>query len=287
MKDIFKRKNNTSKKDYGHVFVLAGSAGFTGAAYLTAQAALLSGSGLVTLGIPRSLNIIFAKKFVEVMTRPLPETKAKTLSSRAFGEIKKFCEKADVLAIGPGLSRNKETQVLVRKIVKNIKLPRVIDADGLNALAGHLDILPATGNWELGTVLTPHEGEMARLLGKTPKFVHANRKDIAKAFAKKYNVVLVLKGHRSIVTGPDGEVYINKTGNPGMATGGTGDVLTGIIAGFMGQGLPAFEAAKLGVYIHGLAGDLAAKEKGEISLIATDLLKALPVILHRREKMLA
>ncbi|MCX5715438.1 MAG: NAD(P)H-hydrate dehydratase [Candidatus Omnitrophica bacterium] len=292
MKNIFRRKKNTSKKDYGHVFVLAGSAGFTGAAYLTAQAALLSGSGLVTLGIPESLNVILAKKLTEVMTKPLPETKAQALSVKAFLEIKKFCKKMNALAIGPGLSKNKETQNLVRKIVRTIKLPMVIDADALNALTEHLNILLATsavggsafggGNWESGTVLTPHEGEMARLIGESTKYIQANRKKVAKAFAKKYNVVLVLKGSRTIVANSQGSIYINRTGNPGMATGGTGDVLTGIIASFIGQGLSLYEAAKLGVYVHGLAGDIVAKEKGQLSLTATDLLKALPEVLKKK-----
>ena len=282
---ILKRKANSHKGDYGHVFVIAGSAGLTGAAYLTSQAAILSGSGLVTLGIPKSLNTIMARKLTEVMTKLLPETKSRSLSKKAFGEIKKFSEKADVLAIGPGLSCNKETQTLVRKIVSSVKLPKVIDADGLNALVEHLNILKGIRDTGYGIrlVLTPHEGEMARLINKTRDFVHKNRKKVAKEFSKKYNVILVLKGHRTVVAGPEGRTYINKTGNPGMASGGVGDVLTGIIASLIGQGLSGFDAAKLGVYAHGLAGDLAAKEKGQFSLIATDLLNKLPLVLRKLE----
>lgn len=285
LRAIFKRRPDSHKGDYGHVFVLAGSAGLTGAAYLTSQAALLSGSGLVTLGIPKSLNPVMARKLTEVMTRPLPETKDQSLSAKAFSEISAFCAKANVLAIGPGLSQNKETQALIRKVITRIRLPRVIDADGLNALAGHSSLLLRTKNRELITVLTPHTGEIARLISKSVAFVQKNRKRLAKEFAKKYNVALVLKGHRTIVADPKGRIYINKTGNPGMASGGVGDVLTGIIASFIGQGLSGFDAAKLGVYIHGLAGDLAAREKGELSLIARDLLNKLPDVLKNIKRM--
>jgi len=261
------------------VFVLAGSLGLTGAAYLTSQAALLSGSGLVTLGIPKSLNVIVAKKLIEVMTRPLPETKAKSLSKKSYVEINKFCQKIDVLALGPGLSQNKETQQLIRKVIASIDLPMVIDADGINALVGHLNML---GSQEL--ILTPHPGEMARLIGKTVSFVRKNRKTLAKSFAKKYNVTLILKGHHTIVASPQGKTYLNRTGNAGMASGGVGDVLTGIVASFIGQGLTMFDSAKLGVHIHGLAGDIAARKKGKISLIASDLLHELPDILRKKEK---
>ncbi len=276
IKRIFKRRPDSHKGDYGHVFVLAGSAGLTGAAYLTAQAALLSGSGLVTLGIPKSLNPIMARKLTEVMTTPLQETKAQSLGLKAFPEIKIVSDKIDVIAIGPGLSQNKETQALIRKIISTIDKPMVIDADGLNALVGHLNILPTA-------ILTPHPGEMARLIGKSVAYVQKNRKTVAKNFAKKYNVTLVLKGHRTIAVNPGNKIYVNKTGNPGMASGGVGDVLTGIIASFLGQGLSAFDAARLGVCVHGLAGDLAAKEKGQLSLTASALLNKLPEVLHKLE----
>ena len=282
-RNIFKRDKNTHKGDYGHVFVLAGSVGMTGAAYLTSQAALLSGSGLVTLGIPSSLNSIVARKLVEVMTRPLPETKAQTLSRKAFSEVKKFSKKIDVVAIGPGLSQNKETQALIRRVVSEIDKPMVIDADGINALAGHTNILRNTQYAIRNTILTPHPGEMARLIGKTGAFARKNRKKVAKDFVKKYNVTLVLKGHHTVVAAPNKKLYINKTGNPGMASGGVGDVLTGIIASFLGQGLSAFDAARIGVYVHGLAGDMAAKETGQSSLTATALLNKLPEVLRKQE----
>jgi NAD(P)H-hydrate epimerase len=227
---LLKRKPDTHKGDYGHVFVIAGSLGMTGAAYLAAQAALLSGSGLVTLGIPKSLNNILSRKLVEVMTRPLPETKQQTLSLGAFPEIEKFIKarKPDVLVIGPGLSQNEGTQKLIRKIVFKTDLPAVIDADGLNALAGYK---------LRGTVITPHPAELGRLLGISVKKVQKDRKSVAKRAAADYNVITVLKGHNTVVADPGGRVYINKTGNPGMASAGCGDVLTGMIASFIGQGI--------------------------------------------------
>ena len=275
---LLNRKPNTNKSDYGHVFVIAGSLGMTGAAYLTAQAALLSGSGLVTLGIPKSLDTILARKLVEVMTRPLPETKEQTFSLKAFPEIEKFINlrKPNVLAIGPGLSQNKETQRLIRKIVSSINLPMVIDADGLNTLAGYVNLLRCTKYDVRNTVITPHPGEMARLLGVSISEIQKARKAVAKKAADKYNIIVVLKGYKTVVAAPGKKVYINDTGNPGMATAGCGDVLTGMIASFLGQGIEPFEAAKLGVYLHGVAGDLAVKETGQASLRATDLLNKIP-----------
>lgn len=268
---LLNRRRDTNKSDYGHVFVIAGSLGMTGAAYLASQAALLSGSGLVTLGIPKSLNTILARKLVEVMTRPLAETRQRSLSKKAFGEIESFIslKKPSVLAIGPGLSQNKETQALVRNIVSKIDLPMVIDADGLNALAGRINFLP-------NTVITPHPGELARLLNTTVKDIQKDRKYIAKKTAAKYNIIVVLKGNKTIVAGPQGNVYVNNTGNPGMATAGCGDVLTGMIASFIGQGMEPFRAARLGVNLHGKAGDLVEKETGQASLRAADLLNKIP-----------
>ncbi len=267
------RKSDSHKGDYGHVFILAGSYGLTGAAYLTSQASLLSGSGLVTLGIPESLNPIMEVKLTEVMTRPLAETKGLTPGLKAFPQINKILPGIDALAVGPGLSRNYQTQKLVHKLLLSVTKPLVLDADGINALIGKLEVLH---NLKAELVITPHPGEMARLLNLSIAQVQKNRTRIAKDFAKKYNVVVVLKGYRTVIADPKGKIFINETGNPGMASAGCGDVLTGIIAAFLGQRMSAFEAAKLGVYIHGLAGDIAAKEKGRISLIATDILEKLP-----------
>lgn len=272
---IPKRKLDSSKKDYGHVFILAGSFGFTGAAYLCSQAALLSGSGLVTLGIPKSLNQIMALKLTEVMTKPLAETKEISLSLKTLADILEFSQKVEVVALGPGLSQHIETQNLIVRLVKKIKKPLVIDADGLNALSKDVSVLK---NHKKDIIITPHPGEMARLLRKTTDYIQANRKKVAKDFSLRYNLTTVLKGHNTVVASRRGETWVNTAGNPGMATAGSGDVLTGIIASLVGQGIKPFLAAKLGVYLHGLSGDLAAKEKGQISLIATDILKKLPAV---------
>lgn len=268
-----KRKIDAHKGDFGHVLVIAGSSGYTGAPYLASQAAALSGSGLVTLAIGRSLYPIMAAKLTEVMVKPFFETKDYSLSLLAEKEVLTFSEKCDAVVIGPGISQNKETQHLVRNLVIKLNKPMVLDADGINAFTGHLDDLKKI---QAPVVMTPHPGEMARLLGKEIADVQANRKDIALNFASEYNTILVLKGHNTVVAKSGGEYYINETGNPGMASGGVGDVLAGVIASFIGQGMEPFDAAVLGVYFHGLAGDMALKEKGVLSLLATDLLNKLP-----------
>lgn len=274
---LLRRKVNAHKGDFGHIFILAGSARFSGAAVLSAEAAIRSGAGLVTLGIPESLNSAIIKiKPKEAMTLPLAETKEETLSLESYKKIENISKDIDVLAIGPGLSQNKSTQALVRKVISKINKPMIIDADGLNALAGHLEALYAVRYTRYAKILTPHPGEMARLWGISLKKIQDNRIDTAKKFAKNYKVTLVLKGHRSVVADYNGNLYINKTGNPGMATAGSGDVLTGMIAAFLGQGLSAFEASKYAVYLHGLSGDLAAKEKTQLSLIASDIIEEIP-----------
>ena len=276
------RKPDTHKGTYGHLFVIAGSVGMTGAATLTSQAASLcfgalrSGVGLVTLGIPESLNEIMEIKLTEGMTLPLPESKKKTLSLKAEEKIIEFTEKADALALGPGLSTNKDTQRLVINLIKKISLPMVIDADALNALVSHLSILQSRIQDPGSRIITPHPGEMARLIGKKAKEVQENRIKVAGDFAKKYRVIVILKGARTVISDPGGNTYINPTGNPGMASAGVGDVLTGMIGSFLAQRKEPLEAAKMGVYLHGLAGDLAAQEKGEESLVASDVLEKLP-----------
>ncbi len=268
---LLPRRPDAHKGDFGHIFILAGSARFSGAAVLSGEAAIRSGAGLVTLGIPKSLNSAIIKiKPKEVMTLPLPETSDGSLSSAGYKKIKDFVKNADVLVVGPGLTQNKSTQVLTRKVISKIDKPMVIDADGLNALAGHLDLLG------FARILTPHPGEMARLLGVSIKKVQDNRIYITRKFAKDYKVTLVLKGHDTIVADFSGNLYINKTGNPGMATAGSGDVLTGMIAAFLAQGLKAFDASKCAVYLHGLAGDLAAKEKTQLGMIASDIIDKIP-----------
>ena len=280
---LLHRKPNSHKGDFGHVLILAGSRSFSGAAVLCAEAALRCGAGLVTLGIPRSLNNAIIKiKPKEAITLPLPETKEGTLSLDSYKKIRNFIRDIiDVLVIGPGLSQNRSTQSLVRKIISEIDKPRVIDADGFNALIGHLNILLAHQNSGSITILTPHPGEMSRLLGVSVKEVQSNRIKVARKFACDYKLTVVLKGHNTVVADYRGNLYINKTGNPGMASAGTGDVLTGIVAAFLGQGLDGFKAAKYAVYVHGLAGDLAAKEKTQIGLIASDIIAKIPQAIKR------
>ena len=272
------RKRNSHKGSYGRVLVLAGSPGLTGAAYLCSKAALRSGSGIVTLGVPESLNSVMESKLTCVMTHPLPETKASTLSNKGKKKIMKLCESHDVVALGPGLSQQPETRELILWLIQNIDRNMVIDADGLNALSDKVNVLHKI---KRHAVLTPHPGEMSRLgsaknvqkerLGTATKFVQS----IQKKLNNEGKLTLVLKGDKTIVANSR-KVYVNRTGNPGMATAGTGDVLTGIIASLIGQGYDVFDASQLGVYIHGLAGDIAAKKKGEHSMIASDIIECLP-----------
>ncbi len=268
---LLRRNLKSNKGDFGHILILAGSSRFSGAAILCSLAAIRSGAGLVTLGIPKSINSALIKiKPLEVMTLPLPETFNGSLSLKAHQKIKDFLKKIDLVVIGPGLTQDKSTQSLLRKLTAEITKPLIIDADGINALVGHLDLLRPNN------ILTPHPGEMARLLNVSLKQVQSNRKGLARKFSKDYGLVLVLKGYETIVSDYSGNLYINKTGNSGMATAGSGDVLTGMIAAFLGQGLSAFKAAKYAVYLHGLAGDLAAEEKTQISLIASDIIDKIP-----------
>lgn len=279
---LLQRRPDAHKGDFGHIFVLAGSARFSGAAVLCASAAMRAGAGLVTIGIPQGINnAIIRIKPEEAMTLPLLQTRAGTIGENAYKEIKKFAQSVDKLVIGPGLSQNTSTQRLIRKVITGINKAMVIDADGLNALAGHLDILRKPGTVNREAILTPHPGEMARLSGASVARVQASRIELSKEFAKAHKVVLVLKGQRTVVADHAGNTYINKTGNPGMASAGSGDVLAGMIAAFLGQGLTAFEAAKYAVYLHGVAGDLAAKEKTQLSLIASDIIEEIPQAIKR------
>lgn len=243
--------------------------------------ALRSGAGLATVGIPRSLVFALARKMTEVMTLSLPETKAGTISEKAFSAIKRFSNDQDVLAIGPGLSWNRSTQALVRRVVLDSKKPMVIDADGLNAFQGKAALFRRL---KAPAIVTPHAGEFVRLFGGAIPRTERERKRRALEAARKFQLVVVLKGHHTVVASPEGKVAVNQTGNPGMATAGSGDVLTGVVAAMMGQGLQPFEAAAFGVFVHGLAGDLAARKMGQISLVAGDILDALPLAFKRTLK---
>lgn len=268
------RPTHSHKGTYGRVFVAAASTGMTGAAALTSAGALRVGAGLVTLGAPKSLNSILEVKLTEVMTLPLPETREGSLALAAKSHIIEAVERTQsVLAIGPGLSQHPETVALVHSLIRESDTPTVIDADGINALSKSTDILSSLSPQ---TVLTPHPGEMARLIGGTVKALERDRIGIAQQFAGVHDVTLVLKGAPTVIARGNGEVWINSTGNPGMATGGMGDVLTGLIVGLMAQKVPAFDAAVLGVYLHGLAGDIVAESIGMHGLMAGDVLNNIP-----------
>ena len=271
---IPRRPGDAYKGSCGAVAVVAGSLGMTGAASLTAQSVLLSGAGRATLGIPASLNDIMEIKLTEVMTRPLPEVrKHRCLGLRAMGDVTDLLVKKDCLALGPGLGRHRETVELIRRVVAMAQLPLVLDADGLNAFAGSVDIL---GGRTAPTILTPHLGEFARLAKVEKVDIAADPVAAASGFAATYQVVVVLKGAPTVIATPDGRTVVNPTGNPGMATAGSGDALAGVIAGFVAQGLGCAEAAQLGVYVHGRAGDIARDELGEWGLLAGDIAAAVP-----------
>ncbi len=270
---IPQRPRDAHKGDCGTVYLLAGSVGFTGAGAMAGLSALRAGAGLVTWGLPQSLNDAMEAKLTEVMTKPLPETSARSLALKALAESEAFLKKATVLALGPGISTHPETAELVHQAVSTLTLPMIIDADGLNCLA-------LKKGWKKNSrselVLTPHPGEMARLLNIATEDVQKDRIGITERAAQEFEATVVLKGAPTIIAQPNQDTCINTTGNPGMATAGSGDVLTGLIAGFMAQGLSGYSAAKLGVYVHGLAGDLAAEEKTELGMIAGDILDKVP-----------
>lgn len=261
------RRPDAHKGECGRVLVAGGSLGMSGAAILCGLAALRSGAGLVRLAVPRTVLPLVAPAHPCLMTTPLPEDDGR-LTLPSLPGLLEAVDWADVLALGPGLGRSHQLDELVPQLLAQTTKPVVVDADALNALAENPDRLLAHGG---PLVLTPHPGEFARLLGADTAAVQADRTGLARNFAARYGVVLVLKGRGTVVT--DGKrVSVNTTGNPGMATGGSGDVLTGILAALIGQGLELYEAARLGAHVHGLAGDLAREHHGETSLIATDLL---------------
>jgi NAD(P)H-hydrate epimerase len=279
------RPRDSNKGMYGHVLVIGGSLGKAGAAAMAGFSALRAGAGLVTVATARSILPTVASFHPELMTEPLEETGDGTISVHALELLQQLAEKRTVLAIGPGISRNEETAEVVRTVVSESDVPVVLDADGLNAFEGRAEDLnrkerkgTAKGAEKSPTlVLTPHPGEMARLTGLSTKDIQRDRVNIARKFAQQHQVILVLKGDRTIVASPDGQAWVNPTGNPGMATGGTGDILTGIVAGILAQNPHrAFESVLAAVFLHGLAGDIAGERLGEHSLVATDLIKALP-----------
>ena len=267
------RARVSHKGDYGRVLVVAGSPGLTGAACLAAAAAMRSGSGLVTVAAPRSLNPVLEAKLTEAMTLPLPETAEGALGKKAGEEILRAAERFDIAVIGPGLSRCPETAEMVRRLVAVLPIAMLVDADGLNALAGDAAVLKKAS---APVILTPHPGEMARLMGCETSDLLKDRMGAASGFAAAHGVTLVLKGAQTIVAAPDGAASMNATGNPGMASGGTGDVLSGVIASLAGQGMKPLDAARAGVFVHGDAGDRAAALRGERGMIASDIVDRIP-----------
>jgi len=275
---IRRRSINAHKGTFGHVLVIGGSGGKGGAAVMTSLSALRIGAGLVTLALPSGLEGTLPDRPLEIMTLPVPQTSERSLGQAALGPLLEFAKDKTVVAIGPGLSVHPETARVIHALIPQLTVPMVIDADGLNILVGRLELLKQA---RAPIVLTPHPGEMARLIDSTVREVQADRLGTAVDFVGRYPVTLVLKGARTIVASPSGSPTINSTGNPGMATAGTGDVLTGAIAGLIAQGFFPEQACRLGVFLHGLAGDLAAAEIGEVGFLAGDLIHRLPAAISR------
>ncbi len=271
---ISARRTATHKGDYGRIFIVAGSRGLTGAGIMASKAALKSGGGLITLGCCESLNTIFEISLHEVMTLPLPDN-GKSLVRACADQIIEKANSSSVLAFGCGVSDTPDVYAILKKVLREVKVPVIIDADGLNALSRNINILKTAA---APVVLTPHIGEFARLSGLSVDEIMADREGCASEFAARWGVTVVLKSHKTVVADSLGRVKVNLLGNPGMATGGSGDVLTGVIASFVGQGIP--DAVQCGVYVHSLAGDMAAARKGEYGMTPTDMLDNLPYAIN-------
>ncbi len=277
-----RRPSSSHKGSYGHALIVGGSLGKSGAAGLAALGAHGVGAGLVTAAVPEGVLPLVAGTTPVLMTEPLAENEAGAISCHAldYGRFTRIVQDKSVVALGPGLSTHPETMEFTQRVVQEVTgVPLVVDADGLNAFAKVPDLLQGDGR---KLILTPHPGEMARLTGLTTNEVQARRVDVARQFAAEHKACVVLKGRLTLVAEPGGQVYVNPTGNPGMATAGTGDVLTGMIAGLLAQhpDAPVQQVVAAAVYWHGAAGDAAVKRRGELSLLATDLLAALPEALH-------
>ena len=286
------RAAESNKGNYGHVLVVGGSVGKAGSVAMAGMAALRAGAGLATVATAKSVLPTVAGFHPELMTEPLEETREGTISAHAGARLDGLVKGKSVVAIGPGISRAPETSDLVRTLVSTCEIPIVLDADGLNAFEGRADELSGKGRV---LVITPHPGEMARLAGCSIAKVQKDRLGMARRFAREHDVIVVLKGHRTLVVRPDGEAWVNTTGNPGMSTAGTGDILTGMISGMIGQNVIAQNmivrnpsgtllAVCAAVYLHGLAGDVMRESVGEHSLVASDLLRGLPEAFRRAQR---
>ena len=272
-KAVFNRPDDSNKGTLGSLLCICGSYGMAGAAIMAGKAALRCGIGLLKIAVPKSIYPVCATNILESVYYPLEETSNGVISSKNTDFLLEMCEKSSAVVIGCGLSVCDDTKNLVQSVITNCEKPLVIDADALNCICNKPEILK---NLKAPAIITPHPGEMARLLHSTPKTVNSNRENTAIDFAKKFGVVTVLKGAGTIIASPDGEVYINHTGNSGMATGGSGDVLSGIIGSLLAQGAAPINAAAAGVFLHGTIGDLAAEKLGKISMLPTDMIDMIP-----------
>ena len=272
-KAVFNRPDDSNKGTLGSLLCICGSYGMAGAAIMAGKAALRCGIGLLKIAVPKSIYPVCATNILESVYYPLEETSNGVISSKNTDFLLEMCEKSSAVVIGCGLSVCDDTKNLVQSVITNCEKPLVIDADALNCICNKPEILK---NLKAPAIITPHPGEMAKLLHSTPKTVNSNRENTAINFAKKFGVVTVLKGAGTIIASPDGEVYINHTGNSGMATGGSGDVLSGIIGSLLAQGAAPINAAAAGVFLHGTIGDLAAEKLGKISMLPTDMIDMIP-----------
>jgi len=272
-----KRREDGHKGDFGDVLFIAGAANYFGAPYFAAESFLKAGGGYSRMGAPASLCPVIAQKGSEIVFAPQEETSAGSIALKNKEKLLELCNEVDMVVIGPGLSLDEETQELVKQLVPIIKKPLLIDGDGITAIAKNMDVLKKRKS---PTIITPHLGEMARITQKSISYINENKIDILQNTAKRYNVIIVLKGAHSLIGYPDGRVLINMSGNSGMATAGSGDVLTGTIAAMFGLGLSLEDAVKTGVFLHGFSGDTAARERGEDGMTAQDMLDFLPKAVH-------
>jgi len=281
LKNLLKKhKPDTHKGTFGHVLVIAGSLNLTGACYLCCMGALRCGCGLASALVPKSIKPVISTLIPESLVIPLPETVNGNLDIDDFDYISEYLAKVDAIALGAGIGTEKSTTELIKKLLTCIKIPMVVDADGLNIISKDTNILHKI---KTSMVLTPHPGEMSRLTGNGVEEIQKNRESVATEFAKEYRITLILKGKGTVIADYDGKVWINSTGNSGMATGGTGDILTGMITSFIAQGIDNFDASRLAVYLHGLAGDIASEEKGKLSLLPRDIIDKISVAIRLTE----
>lgn len=272
-----KRENNSQKGDYGKLLVIAGSEGMSGAAYLSSQSAVTAGSGLVTLVVPASINTAMEAKTTEVMTCPVEDISGH-ISFGAQEKILELLKKADAVLIGPGLGRSIDAARITEMVLAESKVPVIVDADGINAVAKNMDILRRS---TCPVIFTPHTVEMSRLTGLEKDYIEENRIVVSREFADEYGATVILKGHHTIVTAENGNQYISITGNPGLATGGSGDVLAGILASFVARGIDETMSAAMAVYIHGMAGDIAKEKYGIESVTATEIMRGIPYAMRQ------